>query len=232
MPTFIDESGDAGTHPQSTPHFRMAAVWFETAEQADEFERQSVVLRARLNLRTDFEFHFTHLTSQLRRTFLEFALLFPFRYAFASTSKGVVRETLRKEVLISETVRGLTTILSDYYHIAEGCKPQARPDSPTPLNELVRYDECNDRVYQAVIEREFRLMPSLVKPATKLVRKVSPFRSQADPRLQLADMVCGAVGRHLDGESDLWRLIRGRELGLAELVWNGDGVVPGGTTPS
>jgi hypothetical protein len=69
MPTYIDESGDTGVHPHSTQHFRLAAVWFETVATADEFERRSVDLRARLNLRADFEFHFTHLTEQLRRTF-------------------------------------------------------------------------------------------------------------------------------------------------------------------
>jgi hypothetical protein len=157
---------------------------------------------------------------------------FPFRYAFVSTTKGVARESLPKEELVGATVRGLTTQLAEYYHIAEWCKPQATPTTPTPLNELVRYDECNDRVYRAIVEREFRRLPSLVKPGARLVRKVSPFRSRSDPRLQLADMVCGAVGRHLDGESEYRRMIRACEIGLVELIWNGEGVVPCGATPS
>jgi hypothetical protein len=163
---------------------------------------------------------------------LEFALTFPFQYAYVSTSKGRSRESLPKDVLIRGTVRGLAGVLCEIYRIAEACKPQPQPDAPTPLNELIRFDESNDRSYQLALAEEFRALPSLVRPGAGLVRKVNPFRSRADTRLQLADVVCGAVGRHLDGEPDYRRLIRGRELGLIELVWNGEGVVPVGTTPS
>ncbi len=55
------------------------------------------------------------------------------------------------------------------------------------------------------------------EPGASLVGKVKFRGSGPDELIQLADMVCGAVAAHLDGESTWYRLIASRDLGITRI---------------
>lgn len=43
-------------------------------------------------------------------------------------------------------------------------------------------------------------------------------RSKSDPGIQLVDMVCGAVGKHIHGESGYFRLIESKAVAIEILA--------------
>jgi hypothetical protein len=85
------------------------------------------------------------------------------------------------------------------------------------LNELVVVDDNQDGKFLALIKEKFREMRSGVREGAPLVRKVK-FRGWGpDELLQLADMVCGAVGAYLDGDATWYNMIRTNDLGITRI---------------
>ena len=88
----------------------------------------------------------------------------------------------------------------------------------SPLREPVVVDSNSDRHYLTIVKQALRGLKSRIRPASSLVGKVSFRRSEPDEMLQLADMVCGAVGSWIDGEdTTAYTLIDGRNLGILRL---------------
>ena len=89
MPTFIDESGDTGHQADSSPHFRLAAVWVPTPDNADSLRDAIRQLRQRLRLPTSYEFKFARTGShpERREEFLQAAVRHGFRFAAVSLDK-------------------------------------------------------------------------------------------------------------------------------------------------
>lgn len=59
MATFIDEYGDIGTISGASKFFRLAAVWFERGDSVDEYLAGFRTLIPAIQVREDFEFHFS-----------------------------------------------------------------------------------------------------------------------------------------------------------------------------
>jgi len=84
MPAFIDESGDTGTKAGSTPYFRLAAVFFASADDLEQHSLRVSRLRQTKGLAQDFEFHFTSLGHQLRMDY--FTAIVESQFFFVVTS--------------------------------------------------------------------------------------------------------------------------------------------------
>jgi hypothetical protein len=101
------------------------------------------------------------------------------------------------------------------YRAEEDARAAAGHDRP--LGELVVVDDNQDREFLAVLKTKFRELASGRRPGSPLVGKVKFRGSGPDELIQLADMVCGAVAAHLDGDSTWYRLIASRDLGITRI---------------
>jgi hypothetical protein len=82
---------------------------------------------------------------------------------------------------------------------------------------LVVVDDNQDQEFLAILKRKFRELASGCRAGASLVGKVKFRGSGPIELIQLADMVCGAVAAHLDGESTCYRLIFARDLGITRI---------------
>ena len=73
-------------------------------------------------------------------------------------------------------------------------------------------DDNRDRKFFDLVNGQFRALGRLEQPQRFLVGQVVFCDSRDDLLLQLVDMVCGAVGAHLDGDSPWYELIKSRDL--------------------
>lgn len=210
MPTFIDESGDTG--PPSAggkAYFRLAAVWLPSLDEVADFREAVGALRQNLKLRADYEFKFanTFTRPEQRRAFLTLALAHSFLFTVCSIDKTAEywnSATGSEQQWACAT--SLAVHLRPIYHRAE-------EQSGPPLREPIVIDDNDDDKYLQIVKRAFRGLRSRVSPGSSLVGKVRFHDSGPDPLIQLADMVCGAVGAYLDGKDRVWYdLIATRDL--------------------
>ena len=87
------------------------------------------------------------------------------------------------------------------------------------LREPIVVDDNKNPVMLEAIENAFRALQSGRDPNAILTKKPEFRNSEKDETVQLADMVMGAIGAHLDGDDYWYNLIRqgGRDLGVVEL---------------
>jgi hypothetical protein len=219
MPTFIDESGDTGWKPGSLPFFRLAAVWLPTFAAAEACRASIQEVRAKLGMKANQEFKFarTARRSELRHEFFQAALRHEFRFVVCAYDKYRLPAF---SVEASEFHWGcavtLASYLRDTYRHTEQLK-SIEAGKPALLDELVVVDDNQDNNFLTAIKSAFRALASGWRPGGKLVGKVKFRGSQPDEMLQLADMVIGAVGEHLDGDSTWYNLISARSLGIIRL---------------
>jgi Protein of unknown function (DUF3800) len=218
MPTFLDESGDTGHEPASAPHFRLAAVWVPTQETAEAFRASIQQLRRDLGLPQAYEFKFARSGPhpERREAFFRVAMGHAFRFAVASVDKraGDWRTADRGAIHWACAVV-LAVTLRPIYRAQE--EAQASPGRDRLLRELVVVDDNQDKEFLATIKRKFGELASGRRSGASLVGKVKFRGSGPDELLQLADMVCGAVGAHLDGDSTWYKLIASRDLGITRI---------------
>jgi hypothetical protein len=218
MSTFIDDQGGTGWKPGSHPHFRLSAVWLPTPD-VEAFQDSIRVLRKRLHIRSGLEFKFsqTHSRPEWRNAFYQAALQYEFRFTACSYDKKRIDPG---SVEASEFHWGCATALAAYlrgtYLRAEAAKGVAEKKSAL-LNELVVVDDNEDGEFLQTIKMAFRGLRSGWRPGAKLVGKVKFRGSEPNETLQLVDMVMGAVGAHLDGDSTWYNLIASRNLGIVRL---------------
>ncbi|MBA4066964.1 MAG: hypothetical protein C0501_25300 [Isosphaera sp.] len=215
MPTFLDESGCCGFGPGSQPYFRLVAVWFPTGDLGDACGEAIAAVRASLRLPRDYEFKYSsRLTEASRVTFFRAVAGREFCFAAAHFDKLAQPGAVDKDGLYRACIGALTRTLSDHYCYAEELKSIAK-GRPVRLAEKVVADDNHDGVYFRALRHEFFALKSAA--GRSLVGDVRPGKSDADPLLQLADMLCGAVGDHLAGESGMYNLIAGNCLGVIRL---------------
>ena len=206
MPTFLDESGDTGHSPGSSRHFRLAAVWLPTATAA-AFRADVQAARATLGLRADYEFKFhgTQHRPERRRAFLDAAGRTGFRFAVCSVAKVGHWAGVPKSALYYATTMTLAATFRPLYLTNEALAGARVP-------ELVTVDENNDDTFLAAVNHAFHRLTS---PAHGWNLTAPPrfASSHANPLLQLADFVCGAVSAHLDGRPEWYDLIAHRGEG-------------------
>jgi len=68
-----------------------------------------------------------------------------------------------------------------------------------------------------IIKRKFRELRSRVHPGAPLVGKLKFRGSGPEELIQLADMVCGAVGDFLEGDPSYYQIISARDLGITRI---------------
>lgn len=201
MPTFIDESGDTGPiDGGGTSYFRLAAVWVPTLNDADLFRETVQSLRRRLGLLRGFEFKFakTHNRPDLREAFFSAALSQEFRFVVGTVDKMIDREVSSDcESIHWACATEIAAALRPVYQRAE----QGRK---LPLKELVVVDDNGDKNYLKIIKRQFRGLKSTLPAGTSMIGKVQFRDSLTHDMLQLADMICGAVGAMIDGNEKTW----------------------------
>jgi len=211
MPTFIDESGDPGPQAGSSRHFRLSGVWFESRAHVDEYLDTLAEIRRGLKVSPFLEFHFAAITHERRIAFFEGITNTHFYFAASAFRKDDRdRRGLTKSVIHQATIDGLVRPLQEFYLFAEEFK-----GGSAGLNEKIVYDECQDVQYVRTLKSSFRKLESSRGSNKKLVDDVRPGKSKSDGCLQLADMVLGAVGRHLDGDNVYYDYIRSRTIGIS-----------------
>lgn len=219
MPTFIDESGDTGWKRGSLPYFRLAAVWVPTFAAAEACRASIQAVRVRLGMKADEEFKFARTARhpERRRAFFLAALRHEFRFVVCSYDKyRLPAFSVEKSEFHWGCAVTLASYLRDSYRRAEQLKG-IEASKPTLLDELVVVDDNQDNNFLKTIKTAFRAVASEWRPGGKLVGKVKFRGSRPDEMLQLADMVIGAVGEHLDGDNTWYDLISARSLGVVRL---------------
>jgi hypothetical protein len=218
MPTFIDESGDTGHNPDSANYFRLAAIWVPTQDAAEAFRANVQQLRRDLGLPERYEFKFAKTGShpERREAFFRAAMRHAFRFAATSLDKRTEDwRTADRRAIHWACAVSLAVTLGPTYREEEAARALAGTDRP--LNELVVVDDNQDKAFLAVIKKKFRELASARRPGRPLVGKVKFRGSGPDELLQLADMVCGAVGAHIDGDSTWYGMIAARDLGIMRI---------------
>jgi len=210
MPTFIDESGDTGLVDRGgKPYFRLAAVWLPTLDHAEAFREAVRKLRQTLGIRAAYEFKFasTHSYPDRRQAFYSMALDHEFRFTVCSIDKTAdYWNTASGDEQHWASATTLAVWLRDVY-------VEAEQTHGAPLREPVIVDDNADGSFLKIVTKAFRGLNSKNSPGISLVGAVTFRKSRAEEVLQLADMVCGAVGAHLDGNDSAWyKLIAGRNL--------------------
>ena len=214
MPTFLDESGEVGPSEKSSPFFRIAAVWFQTDDHVQACgDAIKILRRETLKLPDSFEFHFSTNSSRQREAFLETISEHSFLFFMSSFEKANHnRAKLTKDAIRDSTIEGLVGALKDTYLSAEESKA-----GQAGLNERVVFDECNDPDYVRALKTQFKSLASERGRNEKLIRSVKPSRSSSDFRIQIVDMVCGAVRLHLGGDDTYYDSIRNKCKGIIHI---------------
>jgi hypothetical protein len=203
MTTFIDESGDAGSSSKSSRFFRLAAVWLNSGTSMDEFTESLNGLKATLGLKQDFEFHFAKLSHERRLSYFQAVKLTKFQFTVSSIDKDDYgRTTLTKSAIHQMVIQGLTELLQPHYLSLEQEK-----EGESGLNEKIVIDECGDSEFIRILKDCFWAIKS-GKENKKLVKDIKSKRSRSDSGIQLADMICGATGKFLEGDNCYYDLIR------------------------
>jgi hypothetical protein len=219
MPTFIDESGDTGWKPGSLPYFRLCAAWLPTPEDVEACRESISACRKALRLPQSFEFKFATTQSQRQRceTFFRAVIRHPFRFVVCAYDKQRLEPgSLQPRDFHHGTGVVLATELRACYLEAERGKTKAR-GKPASLDELVVVDNNQDKSFLNEIKKSFRAMQSGTRAGGKLVGKVKFRGSRPDEMLQLADMLVGAAGRHLENDSTWLDMVRSQCLGIIRL---------------
>ena len=99
MLTFVDESGDPGLKFEqgSSPMFAIAAVHFESSQEAERFNQAIDDLRKELKLSPHKEFHFSNDKPTLKIAFLQCAAQFDFVYGAFVLDKTLLTDPSFKQ---------------------------------------------------------------------------------------------------------------------------------------
>jgi hypothetical protein len=214
MPTFIDESGETG---KVSPYFRLAAVWLPTHSMVESFRISIRQFQQTVGL-ASYEFKWSKsLTMDRRIAYFRAAIEHPFRFAVASVDKRNPEWRVAGASIIHWACAvSLAATLRPVYLEEEARRATAEVRSH-PLNELVIVDNNQDRKFLSVIKQKFRELGSGTSPGSPLVGKVKFRGSGSEELIQLADMICGAVGNYLDGDPTYYRIFSAKDLGITRI---------------
>jgi len=200
MPTFIDESGDTGSSAGGSPSFRLCAVTVPNEGVADSVRAEIRRVRATLRLGTKYEFKFSKTGRQPghRAAFFDAVLRHEFQFATVSLDKRtLVWESSSARTCLWLTTTALAAILRPVY------SDRFDADPVSYRKERVTIDDNEDQDFLTTAKDSFRNLGTRDLPRRVLVGRVTFSSSGPEDMLQLADMLCGAVGAMLDGD-DSW----------------------------
>ena len=142
-----------------------------------------------LRLPTSFEFHYAKNNDRQRMAFFNVLPRLQFNYVVA---RSLDEQAFAPGALTVARIRS-KTIAAWSVEWRNGCSSPRGAKKTSAGRRRIVYDECNDPAYVNIIKTEFRNLSSGRGVNEKLVRCIKPGKSKADPRIQLADMVCGGV---------------------------------------
>lgn len=209
MPTYIDESGDTGLVINGgKPYFRLAAVWTPNDDVVRSFQNALAGLWSRFNLKSNYEFKFAKTTHpDIKSAFFDLALAWEFRFAFSQVDKTAdYWRNANGDEQYWSCATDLAVALRPLYIRQEESRGE-------PLRERVVVDNNDSPRFLNAIRGQFMGLKSPHYESRSLVTRPDFRKSHKEPWLQLADMICGAVGSWTDGE-DLrsYEQLKGRRI--------------------
>ena len=165
----------------SSEVFIVTAVTFEDRDEATSCDNRIDSLRVELRKNARFEFHFNSCCRELREQFL--AETGKFQYFYMSF-------IFNKSKLYGEGFQYKNSFYKYAVNLLfENLKPYLK-------NAIVIFDRCGNREFQQELKKYLGKRINQ-KGQEQLVKKIKTNDSCSNNLLQLADMVCGAVGRYL-----------------------------------
>jgi hypothetical protein len=192
MLVFVDESGDSGMKGKqgSSLYFVVTAVLFEENEAAEACDVCIDQLRGELYLHPRAEFHFNKCSDAHREKFFRAVAPMDFFYLSLVLNKAKLWGPgfNYKEPFYKYATRLLF----------ENAKPQLSRASVT-------IDQSGDRDFTRELSGYLKRR---INTHGEVIRKVKSEHSHSNNLLQLADMICGAVGRSYRTDKSRPRVFR------------------------
>lgn len=181
MLVFVDESGDSGFKfaSGSSTFFIVVAAIFPDSFSADACDRSIEELRRTLGLPLRYEFHFSHCSDRVRREFFKKVVTDQFQY------HGFV---LNKPRLYGNRFNDK----QGFYDFTVGLVCENA--GPLLHDAIVVIDKCGDREFKQKLAKSLKARLTDGDGNCRL-KKVRMESSHNNNLVQLADMLCGAVGR-------------------------------------
>ena len=193
MIVLIDESGDCGFKFDrgSSDYFTCVAVLFSDGGAAEACDRNIHRLQRELKRPPQYEFHFSHCSDRVRHVFLRTLDAEAFRYAgFVVEKKKLYEKRFRNPKQLYEFAVRL-----------------AREQVEAVLEDAkVIIDKNGDRKFKEQLERSLKAHMTDADGVCG-IKRVTMETSHSNNLVQLADMVCGAVGRSFTSGDDSFRTL-------------------------
>ncbi|MBI3407461.1 MAG: DUF3800 domain-containing protein [Planctomycetes bacterium] len=128
MQIFIDESGDCGMRNRnSSPYFAVTAVFVGSPDAVSKCEAAIALVRAGLDLKKNFEFHFARIKEDFRRAILTEIADQEFTFVSCLLDKTRIRgkHWQSKEFLYEKVVGALVEQAATYLELAQKARPRA-----------------------------------------------------------------------------------------------------------
>ena len=188
---YIDETGCPGMKIKdgASPFFTLTAIVFPDQEQARHARKAIIDLREAQSLHPHFEFRYNKMAKKLRLAFFDAIQPLDFKYhSFTLNKAGLVDGALDdpKKLYRSVTRWTIENILDTL----------RKPNAPTHASLI--FDSCGDRQFYDVVER-FAQNYARWKLGNLATLRVLAVDSKAEDLLQVADVVCGAIGGYRKG---------------------------------
>jgi hypothetical protein len=202
---YVDESGDPGLKfgSGSSELLLVSAALFQSEEDAAACDRRIVAVRKTLRLPETAEFRFAKASAKVRLGFLE---------AVAGQKFSYLSVVIHKRRLLGSDFEGKEALYQKAVGLAfHSLRPHLE-------GAFVEIDRSGGQDFGRRLNKY--LSGQLAGASkTKLIKHVKMAESRTSNRIQLADMICGAVGRSMGSSNpdDRFReLIRRREIEVIE----------------
>lgn len=201
MLCFIDESGDTGlkTASGSSEYFTIAMVLFNDHDEANACDERIALLRRELGLKPDYEFHFSHSSDRVRQSFFEAVRPYDFFY---------LGFTINKQLLYGP---GFKYKGSFYKYTTRLILENAKPYL---VKAIVIFDGNGSREFRQQLKTYLKRTVN-TSSGIEYIKDVKVQDSRRNNLIQMADMVCGALGMKLKkkpGADRFYRIISHREI--------------------
>lgn len=191
MLAFVDESGDSGMKlgKGSSNYLVITMVVFDRIEDAAATEARMAKLRQIFGWKKDFEFHFHKMSRNRKEQFLR---------EIADQAFCYYSIVIDKVKLESDNFKNYPTSL---YKCA--CNYLFSNGKNHLRDAVVVVDGSGSRQFKKEFGSYLRKRANEhIKGEVNLIKKVKVQDSDKNNLIQLADMICGAVGRSFSGKTD------------------------------
>ena len=183
MLVYIDDSGDPGFKigQGSSTHFVFALVRFEGEAEAEDARARLLRLREALGFSAQAEFKFNKSSRAVRERFLRALAPAAFTVRSLVVDKARLHDPRFRQGKHAFYDQAIREAMRHYQEALTGAR--------------VRLDSSAEREYRRRLQRDLRRIGQ--------AREVRLARSQAEPLLQMADMIAGATRlAHMGGRTD------------------------------